>query len=1153
MKTSMHSLTVWCARLSVLLLLGSHILNAQDYRAKVQGIVTDTSQAIIIGAKVTLHNDDTGVDSVKLTNDAGFYVFDFVEPGTYTVTVEQTGFKSFVQRNVVVKVRADVTVNAALSVGAVAETVTVEATAVALQFNTSTMELTVDRKMLNDLPILARNPFTLALLNPAVVNRYFTTRNPFFMWSSSMIDVGGNTSQRNDLLLDGAPIQVGPKGSYSPPMDAVQEFSVQQNSVDAEFGHSAGGILSLGMKSGTNEFHGTAYYFGRNPKLNAVTNPITRTPNFIRNHIWGGTLGNPIIKNRLFMFTSYEAWRTNQPNTTQRRLPTDLEREGDFSRSLNIFGAPRTIYDPLTTTFDPASGRVTRQPFPNNRIPRQRMDSTALRVLQDVWKPNNPGVDITGANNYQIGYGWPMRYWNFSERVDWRASDKLKVFGRFSRVRTDLDSENYANSPAVPNDNGGIMNNRSIAGDVVYLLTPSSVLNARVSYASLEDDYDAKDRTIGEKGLADFWPNNPWYKPYIGEMPAVYYPFISIAGGTFGKGSYWYQHPRHYAYSAHFRQTRGIHSWKTGMEGRIHHSDGIFPFLSQFSFPAALTADTFISPDTRRSGDEWATFLLGNIESGGSFARTFPFQKFGVKYWAGFVHDDVKLTPRITLNLGLRYEYEGPVYEYESPDKDRARLSRYLDLSQSVPEMQQNPPRLPAEALALRRSPLQFNGAWVFTDKEHRGMFDTNRFVFIPRAGVAVRINNKTAVRAGFARYIVPPLIIGNTLSRIEMPYFTAETRVAPLLEGIPQGRFSDPFPASNPLILPLGKSLGRYTNLGDSASWYKQDLRTAVNDRINFTLQREMPYQIHAETTFFMNFGHDVPYNRRLNLSDPQLSYTHKAELNRQVSNPFFQYLTPAQFPGSLRNQRTVSLGSLLAPYPHYGSLTESNVDGRLNRYYAFQSKVQRSFTGGYSFIWAYNYNREYNTEFFNVDDEYASRFTFQPGEWPRHRVSAGGTYDLPFGRGRRYLTSGNRVVNAVFGGWSSSWLFLFNSGKPLRFGQMIWDGSDPKLDNRTRDRWFDTSRFQRSEPFTPRTNPWQYPGLVGPRLWNLDGTLSKFFPVRESIQLEFKLEAYNFTNSFIPADPNLNVLDSRFGRSTAQAQDNRGRELQYSLKLHF
>ena len=1148
MRRRTSFLTAWCGCL-VLGSLWITVSSAQDYRAKVQGVVTDSSQAVVPGATITLANNNTGVETVKTSNENGHYLFDFVDPGTYTVTVEMPGFTKFVQKNVHVQVRGDVTVNAVLNIGAVAETVEVQATTSTLQMNTSTMEMTIDRKMLTDLPILARNPFTLALLNPAVVNRYFTTRNPFFMWSSSQIDVGGNTSQRNDLLLDGAPIQIGPKGSYSPPMDAVQEVSVQQNSVDAEFGHSAGGILSLGMKSGTNNLTGTVYYFGRNPALNAVTNPVTRTPNQIRNHIWGGTVGHPILKNKLFGFTTYETWRTKEPRFTQRTLPTDLERNGDFSQSLNANGGLQTIYDPWSTVFDASTGTVTRTPFPGNLIPASRMDPTAVRIMNDVWKPNGPGVGLTGANNFQTTYSWPMDYWNFSERIDWNATEKLKVFGRFSRVRTDLESDNFANSPAVENDNGGIMNNRNIAGDVVYVLTPTTVINARGSYASLEDDYDGKDRKVGEEGLAEFWPNNPWYQPYIGEMPAIYYPRINIGGGGFGKGSYWFQHPRHWAYSAHMRQTRGIHNWKVGFENRLHHSDGIFPNLMNFNFAPALTANTFISPNTLLSGDEWATFLLGAINSD-SNSETWPFQRFVVNYWAGFIHDDIKLTPRITLNLGLRYEFETGVSDRREP-----QLSRYLDLTQPIPEMQSNAPQLPPEVTAIRTSAPTYNGAWYFTDSSNRGAFNTDKTIFMPRVGIAIRINDKTAFRAGYARYVIPPLIIGNTLSRVSMPYYSARSTVAPVLEGIPQARLSEPFPASNPLVLPKGNSLQQYTNLGDAATWYTPNLRTGVNDRINFSIQRELPSGLHIDVTYFMNLGHDLPYTKPLNMRDPQLDYTHKAVLSSTVPNPFYQYLTPEKFPGPLRNQRTVSIGSLLGPYPQYGGLSETNVAGASNRYYALQMRLERRFSAGYTFVAAYNYNREHNSEFFNADDQYANRFTMIPGQFPRHRLTTGGTYEFPLGDGRRFLANRHPVVNGIFGGWSTSWLFMYNSGQFIRFPQAETDGSSPKLDDPTVDQWFDTSKFKQAQPFTPRTNPWQYPDVTGPLFWNIDMTLSKYFPISERYRLEFKFEAYNLTNSFIASDPVANPVSPLFGKPVApgQALANRGREMQYTLRIHF
>lgn len=783
------------------------------------------------------------------------------------------------------------------------------------------------------------------------------------------------------------------------------------------------------------------------------------------------------------------------------------------------------------------------------------MDPTALRIMNDVWKPNGPGIGFTGQNNFQAGYAMPIRYWNFSERVDWNISDAWKMFVRYSRVRTDLDSENYANSPAAPRD-GGIMNNRNIADDFVWIARPDTVFNLRGSYSSLEDDYAAKESEIGEEGLAQFWPNNPWYKPYIGEMPAIYYPGISVgyqpggsvSGFNLGNASYWYQHPRHWAYSGSMRRTSGKHSWKAGGESRLHHSDGIFPALMRFNILQALTANTFINPDTRRSGDQWATFLLGAIDNT-SVAQTVPYQRLGVSYYAGFVQDDIKLTPNITLNLGLRYEYETAPWDLNGDP----RLSRYLDLEAANQEIQRTPPQIPAGVRALMNQPYRFSGAWVFTDQEHRRMFDANHYVFLPRVGIAIRLDDNTAVRVGFARYVVPPLIIGNTLRRLDMPYYSAQTNVAPALEGIPQARLNDPFPASNPLILPVGQARGRFTDLGDTASWNEQELRTAVNDRYNFSLQRQLPGQIHFDGTFFINIGRDLPFIWRPNLMDPALNYQHKAELDRRVDNPFYQYLTPETFPGPLRNQRQVPVRDLLTPYPHYGALSQNNTNGRQNRYYALQLRVQKTFAAGYSFLLAYNYNRDYSTEFFNLDDEYAGRFTYQNTGFPRHRLTGAGTYDLPFGKSRRFLNAVHPVANAIVGGWSTSWLFLFNSGTQLSFRSFpaVFEGGDPTLDNRTRERWFDTPRFRQLPAYTKRENPWFIDGLTGPKMWNLDMTLSKYIPIRERFQLEFKAEAYNLTNSFVPSDPVTNVLSPLFGRTTGQA--NRGREMQYTFRVHF
>jgi hypothetical protein len=1116
----------------------------QDYRAKVQGIIVDGTRAAVPGAKVVLSNDNTGVSAARSTDATGKYFFDYVEPGTYTVTVEAAGFSKVIQKNVGVQVRGDVTVDLTLNLGTLAESVTVTAAPAAVQFTTSSRELTVDRKLISELPIIARNPFTLALLDPAVVNRYAQDRYPYFMWSSSQIDVGGSTSSKNDLLLDGVPIQLGQKGSYSPPMDSVQEFTVQQNAVDAEFGHSAGGTISLSMKSGTNEFHGSAYYFGRNPALNAVANSVTRRANLSRNHIGGGTLGGPILRNKLFNFVTYEQWKTPQALSTIMTLPTELERAGDFSRSLTAAGAVRTIYDPWTTQFDPTTGRATRTPFAGNVIPQSRIDPTTQRVLKDLWLPNGPGDDLTGVNNFKKGFPRYHRYWNFSDRADWNASEKWKMFGRYSRFINDYQPENYANSPAVP-VNGGIMASRSFAFDTVYMLSPRTVINGRVGYTSLEDDLDTPSTELTAEQLASFWPGNQWYQSYTSNLEKLYYPQMTMVGGSsFGRGAPWIQRADSISLHGKVSHFRGIHQFKGGFETRratgLQHN----PYPFRFDFSAVQTADTFISPDTRLRGNAFATFLLGALE-GSSQAQFVSPLDLRANFYGIYFQDDIRLTRNITLNLGLRYEVETGIRDTED------RVSRYLDLNSPIPEMQSNPPNIPATVSGLNNVPYQFNGAWVFTDPSNRNAYTTPRDRFMPRAGIAVRLNDKTAIRVGYARFVIPAEVMSSTFDPLPTYGFNAATNVEPALQGIPGARLNNPFPPSNPLIQPLGKSLGRYQQLGDTANWIGPELITGINDRLNFSVQRQLPAEIVADATLFANFGSGLPYSKQLNMMDPALSYRYRAELSRSIANPFYQYLTPDKFPGQLRNRANVTVGSLLVPYPQYLALTQNQVSGVRDRYRALQLRLQRSSAQGYTFLWAYNYNRQRTEAFFNADDQYADRFTFQPSNNPRHRMTLAGTYELPFGAGRRLLASAHPLVNATFGGWSISGIYTLASGQFIRFGQLTVTG-DPRIDDPGRNRWFDTSVFAQAPPFTPRTNPWQYEGVTGPRNWNVDLTLAKFFPIGERVRIEFRLEGYNVTNSFIPNLPGTDVLNTgTFGRSTNQG--NLGREFQYTARLHF
>ncbi|HWB82810.1 MAG TPA: carboxypeptidase regulatory-like domain-containing protein [Bryobacteraceae bacterium] len=1136
-----------CLRVSLLATLVAGSLIAQDIRGRVQGTVSDSSGAVVTGAAVTLSNDGTGVRVDQTTQATGHYLFDFVIPGNYTVSVALPGFRTFVQKNILVQARGDVTVDATLQVGAARDAVTVEATPVAVEFNTSTMSNTVDTKLANTLPLISRNPFLFVALNPAVVLHSTTQQEPFHHWAASQFDVGGNTNDKNDILLDGSPSMVTQKSSYTPPMDAVEEVNLQQNSVDAEFGHSAGGVVAMQMKSGTNDFHGTAYYLGRNPALNALADRSTHTTNLTRQNTWGATLGNPIKRNRVFNFFAYEGMNISSPLSVINTLPTAAERTGDFSQALNTQGGLRTIYDPWSTKVNGST--VTRDPFPNNIIPSTRIDPTAKTIIGNLWQPNSPGVGPTGTNNFLKSYADPYHYWNLMDRVDYNISDRWKVFGRYNQFHTTEAADDYSDgSPDVP-VSGSIRDALSISGDAVWTINPTTLFNIRGAYNSVNDSFGYAPGVLKPSDLAKLWPNNAWYEPYLANLPQIYFPAIAVSQGSgtnLGLSNYWYQTPNSYNVESKISKNIGRHYVKTGGEFRRDNVVAARPRFIAFSFSPALTANTFNSPNTALSGDGWASMLLGALDSS-SYASTIPLQKPQTNFFGAFVQDDFKVNTRLTLNLGLRYEYYGPMKDPEH------RLSRYLDLTSPIPELSgSNAPQLPAAVTALRSSAPIYNGAWVFTDSNNPGSWDSPKFLFEPRLGMALRINSETALRAGWARYIIPAGLTDglNILGSVPYPGYDATSTAVGLLEGVPQQTLSNPFPGG--LVPPTGKDYGRYTSLGTSATWYQQNFSPGVNDRFNVSVQRQLPAKLLADVTFFMNLGHNLPYSQDLNMVDPRIAYSVGNAVNQSVPNPFYNLLTPNQMPGQLRTQKSVSVSSLLGPYPQYGSLNQTLMSGVGDHYKSLQISVRRPYASGLTLTMGYNYNRETTQGYYDSVATYLHQFTWIPAQTARHRFTGAAVYELPFGKGRKFMSQANRIVDGVLGGWEVSSLFTYNSGIPLRLGSVVVTG-DPAISNPTKGHWFDTSKVSVLPAFTERTNPVQYDDLLGPRYVNVDMTLAKQFAITERVRFELRGESYNTLNAFSAASPVTSVTSPNFGKVIGQAAGTYGRQIQFSGRIMF
>ena len=460
---------------------------AQEYRARVQGVVSDSTGARVVGAAVTLTNNGTGVKEARQTDDTGHYLFDLVPPGTYTVEVQAAGFAKSMHADVLVQSRADVTVDSTLKVGDSKEVVTVADTAGQVEFNTVKAEITLDTKLVGDVPNFGRNPFLLATIDPSVEFLEGSSNKPQTSWGSNGLRIPGGQELSNDLQVDGSPITLGLKGSYVPNTAAVQEVNIQQNAVDAEFGNSSGGIVSLALKSGTNEFHGDAWYLGRYPWANALEDRHYRTINQSRQHTCGFDVGNPFRKNKVFNFFSFEQWKVPSPGEITASLPNAAEISGDFSQSKLANGDALVIYDPFSTKTD-SSGNVTRKPFPNAIIPLAQQDPIAVKLLTNLkMSPNRPADDPTGRNNYAAAAPGQSKYFNFSDRADWFVSDKLRLSGRGSRF-VDTDTQTNPTGSALYQVQGAGDEAYQFAGTLTYTLSPRTVIDIHGDWHSFVDE-----------------------------------------------------------------------------------------------------------------------------------------------------------------------------------------------------------------------------------------------------------------------------------------------------------------------------------------------------------------------------------------------------------------------------------------------------------------------------------------------------------------------------------------------------------------------------------------------------------------------------------------------------------------------------------------
>ncbi len=1158
------------AFIAVLVALTSMGVIAQDYRARVQGSVFDESKGVMPGVTVTLINEATGVKSDRVTDDKGRYLFDFVDPGMYSITAELDGFKKAEQKNVRVSQRGDSTVDLTLVVGGLSETVTVEAAPVVVQFNSSSSDITLSRQLIDQAPISGRNPYNLANLDPTIAPATASSgaaeNRPYHHAYANNYDAGGATTNANDVLLDGVALGASYKTAYTPAVDAVEEITVSKNSVDAENGHSLGGVISLNMKSGTNQWKGSLYGFMRDPSLNSIADPTIKIPananldayKGTELKTYGATLGFPIKKNKLFSFTSYEQWDDSRPNTIVRTVPTAAERAGDFSQSA-LNGVVRTIYNPWTSTLDSA-GKVVRQAFAGNVIPSTMIDPVALKLLQQIPLPNVAG----NIDNLQYSVYDKTDYWNFSQRLDLNITDNWKIFARYGQFKANLYQQNPTDSGYFPLT-GSNRYGMSAAADSVWVMSNRMTLNIRGSYYNMTDEFYNPSLLLGDKGLQGYWANN-WYSSLY-NSGYVYYPALDVTSGTgtnannrLGRqGREWYQHPDAWTAAVRLNRYQGAHNFKVGGESRGYYGEAARFEPINLVFNSTLTANSSDSPAVTTSGNQWATFLLGALDNQTS-ARLVPLQTPRLLGYAAYVQDDWKVNDRLTINVGLRWEYEPAPWDPEY------RLSQRLDLSQPIPEMAATPPSMPQQALDLMASKgyrYTYNGAWVFTSKDNKHAWDATWKNFLPRFGANYRLGENSVIRFGYARFMRPMSNVRDTLGDFVNQYagYAQTTTTLGLAAGVPRQVLADPFPAGvNPVIEPYGQAYGRYTNLGGAVSLDQYELRPQINDRMNLSYQRQILFGTILDLSYFFNYGTRVPYSIDLNMMDPAYRYEYKTLLNTQVTNPFRNYLTVDKFPGALRNTSTVTLGSLLKPYPQYTSITQTNTNGSKMKTHSFEVKLQRPFSHGFTFLAAYAYNHERVQNWYDDIAQYKvltsggkDGWSWVPTATPVHRMTAAATWQIPVGRERAIGRDMSALLDLFVGGWQYTVSSRYYSGRPLLWGSSMLVSGNPKLDKPTNDRWFDTSMFSVADTYTPRSNPYYFDGLNGPSAFFTDMTLTKNFNITGKYKLEARIEAYNAFNSIIWDNPDMTLGSANFGKVTRKRAESTGREIQVGLRFVF
>ena len=1149
----------------------------QESRGAILGRVMDSTGAVIVGARVQALNRATNTSASSVTNQEGNYEIPYLLPGIYRVSTELPGFKRSVRENIELRVNDRLTLDFRLELGDIAESVVVTAESPMLDSATASIGMIVDSRRVTELPIAGGNVLHLARLSAGIsTTGGHAPGNPPQDLASGMIVVSGTRSGSSEVTMDGVTNMFRRSSSYgSPPGDLVQEFRIQTVTFDATLGHATGAVVNVSTKTGTNNLNGTAYYidsrvraipwFSNRWLWDPTTGPVTPEKRkeafpgwtYLR---WGSTASGPVVlpgiyngRDRSFWSFGYEGMHVERPGSVTGTMPSMAQRQGDFSELLRL-GPRYQVYDPATIAAAP-NNRFSRQPLPGNLIPAGRIDPVARKILPYWPEPNRTGT-ADGRDNY---INPQHRVWDWRSlmgRADQNFSEKHRAFIRLSNSYM-YDVTQNIRSPAIGNtlDRNGYR----AALDDVYVFRPDLLLNVRYGIASqgqitgrLSQGFDLLSLGFPQSLLNEIHTkNNPAgiAFPQV-QVDGSAYTQLGATGGARFRTAY-------QTLGATVTRIAGNHSMRMGGEFRLQRE-------SQYDYgnvaPQLVFAQTWTRGPLDNSpaapiGQGMASFLLG-LPTGGRI-NTNASRAEQSTFTALFFQDDWKLTRRLTVNAGVRYEYEGPITERYD------RTIRNFDF--------QAPSPIEARALAnYARAPIpevpvssfRAKGGLLFAGVggQPRALWRPDRNNFAPRLGLACQLTPKTVVRSGYGVFFDT---MGIDRQHVNQGGFNQPTNLIPSLNnGLSFiASLSNPFPGG--LEAPLGAAGGLSTFLGRGVSYFHEEPLNPYMQRWSLSVQRQLPFRTLIEAAYVGNRGTKIDVSRELNPVPRQYFSTLPVRdqpvidfLSAQVASPFFGI---PEFTGTgLGNQRT-NRGQLLRERPQFQGITAAFPAG-WSYYHSLQLTVEKRLSSGLTFQSAWTWSKFMEaTGYLNDTDPYLEK-VISNQDYP-HRFSVSAIWELPLGRGKPLLGRASGALHHLVSGWQLQGMYEGQSGPPLGFGNAIFTGNLRDIvlpvSARSPERWFNTAAGFDRDPRNQlasniRTFPSRFSGIRADGVNNFDMSFFKTFRIAERVRAQFRFETYNTMNHVQFGAPVTDPVSSAFG--TVNEEKGHGqRQLNVSLKLLF